>query len=392
MAFSVFILYTGGMSFLHQSSPVVRAVMDVGSSAIRAILFEVPSAGALPRPIKKFVWELPPSLSPLRLVQQVKKSVGEMTKAYGIPEQVLIGVGPAIGEFAVQYAVARPEDTKSMLTRADIRLVYERLFADHPAQGRASVVAPIALLVNGYSLFWRENGYTEAVLPRDQVQEICFRTLGLSMTLETGVAFVELKQSMAAVSMTFLPLAVAEKEAVTGLGVSDALIVDIGGSATTLILVRAGEFIHAACMPFGVRRVAHLLKDRLPGDTDALVRQYTMGIGDERLRAEVSSAATRVADEWKQQFVSLLDVFYAAGPLSPNVFVCGGGARLREIRAAAEARDWLGGFSYTDSPSVRVLEGATLFRGDTLAGNLQGPEDTGLAALMLYSLRQQAIF
>lgn len=384
------------MSFLRREHRTVRGVMDVGSSAIKGMLFEMPSADALPRPrpIRKFVWGLPDALPPLRLVQKVKKSIGEMIKAVrDMPEQIYIGVGPAIGEGALEDWMIRMSEDKGMLTWHDIHAVYRRLFAEHTDPRRATIASPIELLVNGYSLAWQDGWHTEGILPRSQVQEICFRTLGFTMALESGAVFMEVKKDFASVPIEFLPLALAEKEAVVkNLGIRDAFIIDIGGSETALVSVREGRFIHAAFMPFGTDRIAASLPGRLPIEARAIIRQYGMGMGDASLRAEVSASVTRVAEDWKKQFVAVLDVFYPTGSLPATVLVSGGGARLREMRAMIEARDWLGAFSYTDQPSVRVLEGAGFFGGDTLGGNLQGPEDTGLAALILYAFQHQPIF
>lgn len=369
-------------------------VMDVGSNAIKALLFETPAAGALPRPIKKFVWEAPESWSPLRLVQKTKESVDIITKAYpGMVKQVLIGVGPSIGEAELETLTASVGGGAGMLTRKDIRLAYERLLAGYMDPRRATIASPIEFTVNGYPLVWQKNWQREEILPRSQVQEVCFRMIGFRMALESGAEFIAMKNTLAALAIEFLPLAVSQKEAVArGLSLPDALIIDIGVSATALVSVREGRFAHAAFMPFGTGRMARMLRGRSPSEAHALMRQYAAGMADGQLRREVAEAVGRAADEWKKMFVATLASFYAGGPLSANVLLCGGGARLEEIRVVLGARDWLGDFSYTDAARVRALEGAAFFGGDTLGGNLRGPEDTGLGALMMYSLHHQPIF
>lgn len=123
-----------------------------------------------------------------------------------------------------------------------------------------------------------------------------------------------------------------------------------------------------------------------------MIREYAEGAAHLGLPAAVPDACREAAGEWKRMFVRALDAFYATGPLASQVLLTGGGSRLAEIRREAQASDWLGGFSFSRTPSVRVLDGAAFFGGDTLGGNLNGPEDAGLAALMIYSLRHHPLF
>ena len=71
-----------------------------------------------------------------------------------------------------------------------------------------------------------------------------------------------------------------------------------------------------------------------------------------------------------------------------KVLLFGGGAYLPEIVSILRGTDWLGGFSYHTVPEVKILEASNFFQGNSLGGFLQGPEDVGLASLVIYSLHQ----
>ncbi len=393
------------MSFSRKKKAAVYGVMDVGADSIKAVVFETVPEGergraasaALPRILEKFVWDLPVSCSPLRLVQKIRESVFAMTEKIRMtPQKVVIALGPEVGEYALQswMSPAAP----APLTRENIREAYQRLFEEHADLRRAMIAVPVDVLVNGYPWASREVAPRGAsvLAPRGSGDEIVFQTMALSLAVENGALFNGLKNALVGIPIAFLPLVVAEKEALTvALNISNAFFIDVGADATALLSVRGGRLIHTAFMPMGTRRMAEIAEKNYRyslRDARLAMRHYAEGGIRDGALAHASAAAAAGAAEWKENFLRALDTFYPTGPLSSTVLLAGGGALYPEIRAVATAHDWLGGFSYAEAPSVRVLEGASFFGGNTLGGNLQGPEDVGLAALMVYSLRHEPLF
>ncbi|OGZ97166.1 MAG: hypothetical protein A2679_00155 [Candidatus Sungbacteria bacterium RIFCSPHIGHO2_01_FULL_54_26] len=403
------------MGFFHRKKRRVFGVMDVGSDAIKSLLFELPedtesSDGtrrtvALPQPIEKFIWELPEQYSGLRLARKIREGVFRMMQhLQEVPEQIIIAVGPTVAECRVDTWSAVPGLGGSMLTRRDIRAQYHDLFASHNDLRRAVIVAPIEVLVNGYPLTRDAVEQTQrtsrrasdAVLPRSRVQEIVFRTLSLHMTVENGATFAEIKNALAGMPIEFIPLAVAYKEAITrGLGIGDALVVDVGGNETTVLSVRNGQFSHVAFMPHGTRRFAERLakkSDRTFREAQKAMRGHATALPGQRGNKQAEGVAVAAAAQWKQSFVSALGSFAAAGPVSDTLLLAGGGAHLAELRSALMAGDWMGGVSHATVPKLRVLDGSAFFGGDTLGGHVAGPENAGLAALTVYVQVRQPIF
>ncbi|MFY9463037.1 MAG: hypothetical protein WAP52_02535 [Candidatus Sungiibacteriota bacterium] len=388
------LLYHRDMEFFKKKQSSLYGVMEVGADAIKAMVFEMATDAALPRVREKFVWDLPVSCSALRLVKKIRESVFVMTeKIKGVPEKILIALGHEFGEYALQSWVFPMGDAP--LTRKSIREALRESFYQHADLRRTIISAPVEVLVNRYPIrqeYWQEND----TLSVSRAAEIQFRTLSLFMTVENGAMFAGIKNSLSGIPIEFIPLVIAEKEAlVRDQNVRDAFLIDVGAEATALASIREGRLIHVAFMAFGIRRMAEIAakKYRHPlHEAREMMRHYTDGsIRDEAL-IQASAAVADATAEWKKIFLQTLDAFYPTGPLSPNVLLSGGGARFPEIRAVVSERDWLGGFSYAEAPSVRVLEGAAFFGGNTLGGNLQGPEDAGLAALMTYSMSKNLIF
>jgi len=392
------------MGFFTKKQAAVYGVMDVGADAIKAVVFEAPSEGArgrgntdtaagLPRVREKFLWDLPISCSPLRLVQKIKESVFAMTEKIRMtPQKVVVALGPEVGEYALQSWVS--PGAHAPLTRKHIRDAYQRLFEEHADLRRAMIAVPVDVLVNGYP--WTDRDGASGFAPAGLSDEIVFQTMALSLSVENGALFNGLKNALAGIPLAFLPLVVAEKEALaSALNIRDAFFIDVGADTTALLSVREGRLMHTAFMPMGIRRMASIAAKNYRyslRDARLAMRHYAQGGIRDKPLAFASAAAAAGAAEWKENFLRSLDAFYPTGPLSPTILLAGGGARYPEIRAVVEASDWLGGFSYGQKPALRVLEGATFFNGNTLGGNVQGPEDAGLAALMAYVMHHRSIF
>jgi hypothetical protein len=287
---------------------------------------------------------------------------------------------------------------RGSLTRESINAGYRSVFEQNADMRRAIITAPVEVLVDGYP--WEgpdAAGAGRKRAPGGRRHDVVFRTLSVMFSLDTGALFSDLKSTLSGIPMTLIPLAIAEKEALTRVrDMLDVFVIDVGASATTLISILSGQMAYVAFMPWGTRRLAEILSraQRRPlRDAQSDVRHYAEGlIRDDTVLAHTSAAVVRGAEEWKRNFVRALDGFYPSGPISPNVLLTGGGARLSEIRAAVEAPDWLGGFSAFRKPVVRVVDGSVFFGGDTLGGHIRGPEDAGLAALAAYSIYHHPLF
>lgn len=385
------------MEFFKKKQMPVYAVVDAGGSAIKAAIFEMAAGGGaspapVPRILEKFVWDLPASYPPVRLVKKIRESVlGMAGKTGRMPQRIMIALGPEVGEYALQtWAVA---SAGAPMSDVYIREQYERLFSAHADTRRAMIVSPIETLVNDDP--WAEDGQVSGRRLRavkEYPDEVQFRILALYMSLENGALFGDLKNNFLGISVSFVPLVIAEWEAVVReMGQRDAFLIDVGAEATALVSIRTGRIAHTAFVPCGIQRMAVIAAKKYRfsvRNARIMMRNYAQGNLSGEALVAASAAAAEAATEWKLRFVRALDTFYPTGPLSPTVLLMGGGARFPEIRAAVEAPDWLGGFSHTEKPAARVLDGAAFFNGNTLGGHLSGTEDAGIAALIAHCIHK----
>lgn len=388
------------MGFFKKNQIPVFAVVDAGGNAIKGVIFEAPVSGGAshaistpPRIRGKFVWDLPLSCPPARRVKKIKDNVLDMVgKAGLVPQRIVIALGPEVGEYSLQNWTA--VSNQSPISAAYIRGEYDRLFREHTEAHRTMVVSPIETLVNDYP--WIEGAQPSGRRPQNTAayhDEIRFRVWVLYLSLENGALFGDLKNNFSGISVSFVPLMIAEHDAITHrTAIRDAFVIDVGEETTAMVSIREGRIAHAAFMPCGIRRMAEIAVKKSsysPREARMIIRSYGEGHASGAARDIASAAAIGAAAEWKIHFLRALDGFYSTGPLSSAVLLTGGGARFSEIRAAVSERDWIGKFSHAEEPKVQVVSGATFLGGNTLGGYLQGPEDTGIAALMSYCMSKK---
>lgn len=372
-------------------------VVDVGSHTIKALLFDPVrrysgQSGELPLPkvVKKMFFKLPVSGSQARIVASLREFVFMAVKEFErIPEKIIIAVGPNLADETLALWSIRPSGGGRKISRRELGVYFQNLFEENRDSSRASLAYPFGFLVNGYAA-------TPEAIERANAAEIGFKTLALSFSENVGARLAEMKQSLGGLPIEFVPLAAALKEAVTfSLGLRDAFLVDVGGEETTLILLKDGEVRQIVSFAIGAH---HFLRGlaKISGasleEAESKKRQYIQGLVGEKIRSQLQEFLRQESGVWKKEFLAKLDYFYHLGPLPPKILLLGGGAHLSEISEILRGTDWLGNFSYTDTSDVRILDASNFFQGSSLGGFLQGPEDIGLASLIIYSLHYESFW
>lgn len=386
--------------------PPLRMAVDVGSHAIKALLFEAARTSeggeksaerfsvesgqplATPKVVKKLFFKLPVSDNQARIVAGLQKFLFATVKELErIPEKIVIAIGPNLADETLSLWTIRPQGLGRKISRRKLGVYFQNLFEANRDSQLASLVYPVGLSVNGYAA-------TPEIIERTSAAEIGFKTLTLSFPETVGAGLTRIKQSFGGLPIEFIPLAAALKEAIIfSLGLEDAFLVDVGGEETTLILLKSGEVLQIISFAPGAH---HFLRGlaKISGlsleEAESKKRQYIQGLASEKVRSQLQEFFRQESEVWKKEFLAKLDYFYHLGPLPPKILLFGGGARLSEIAAVLRGTDWLGNFSYTDAPEVKILDASNFFQGSSLGGFLQGPEDAGLASLIINSFHHES--
>ncbi len=374
-----------------------RAVLDVGSRSIKLLVFESApglSGQETPRVVHKRVVLLGPSADPSALVSSLGEGVLGAIKELGrSPDSLLIGLGANVGDPSLVSWTIAPPTPRRVPDRSDLRRSFEEFVREQGGRGRPAIAAyPFQILVNGYPTAIERLRRGDYVL----VREITFRALVLALSEEASRSLEKIRRTLAGVAIECIPLAAAFAEAVGAARPErDALIIDVGANHTTLVTIRRGELEYVSFASIGADRFVESLSAAagIPwNEAEATMRQPSRGLSPDRQSAQVAQAAAAALEEWKQGFLAALDGFYDRGPLPADVFLTGGGALVPEVVGYVRLGEWLRTYSWVFSPRVVILEGRSVFAGDSLGGTVGDATESGIASLAFWTLRHRSVF
>ncbi len=363
------------MSFLHTEKSDLMVVLDVGSRIIKGLAYEVSSKGLLLKTHKRIAVQMPPACTASRIVGELHNALAGVIKEFGrIPAKTIAGFGTSLAEYHVeQWNVESTvlQGGKTRISQKDMVEYFSRLFEQHGKEDMAMIATPVGIEINGYAI------PSEALRPNIQpsfftlggtCRDIRFLTLVSYFPSEIGTLLTQMKHMLGGVPIEFIPLASVYREMLANrLNVRDALLIDIGGTTTMLVMLKGGMLVQTVSFPFGV---SHVAQERI--GTKAKIRSKDMEL-------------------WSRCFRDSLDFLYPSGPLTGETYLCGGGAYVPELRSYVEQGQWLKTLSYNATPRVTVLEGKSLLADSAAPGFLQGPEDVGLASVVCYGMHHEVI-
>ncbi|HET9521292.1 MAG TPA: cell division FtsA domain-containing protein [Candidatus Limnocylindrales bacterium] len=153
------------------------------------------------------------------------------------------------------------------------------------------------------------------------------------------------------------PYAVARVLGTEQVRQSGALFVDVGGGTTDVALVRQGGIEGTRMFALGGRAFTKSLADRLDlpfPRAEAAKVDYARGLTVER-RDEIAEIIADDVEVWAAGVELVMEELGAGDLLPSRIYICGGGSRLPEIRAAlAEERFWKR-LSFARPPEVVVM-------------------------------------
>lgn len=381
------------MSFFRKEKTKLCVALDVGSRTIKGVVFSGQKAH------KRIEVNMSSAYSATRIVAELHNLLSGVIKEFGrVPTSVTAGFGTSLAEYHVESWDVEPID-KMRFSQKDLAACFSNLFNARDRDGQAMIAAPVSIEINGYTVpagVFRGNGQQHALFALGGgAHDMRFKTLVSYFPSEVASFLADMKRMLGGVPLEFIALASAYQEVLANrLKVRDALLIDIGGTDTMMVMIKEGVLAQTASFPFGVSHIAQGLEKKLKlQHEDALdyLRQYSRGLADKKIRSTVQQHLTPALEIWSRSFCDTLGFLYPLGPLTGETYLCGGGAYLPEMRSYVEQGEWLKPLSYTATPRVTVLEGKSLLAENASEGFLQGPEDAGLASVVWYGMHHEVI-
>ena len=153
------------------------------------------------------------------------------------------------------------------------------------------------------------------------------------------------------------PYAVARVLGSDQVRAAGALFVDVGGGTTDVALVRSGGIEGTRMFALGGRAFTKSIADRLdlpfPRAESAKV-DYARGVTVDR-RDEIAEIIADDVEVWAAGVELVMEELGGGDLLPGRIYICGGGSRLPEIRAALAAERFWKRLSFARPPEVIVM-------------------------------------
>jgi cell division protein FtsA len=136
-----------------------------------------------------------------------------------------------------------------------------------------------------------------------------------------------------------------------------ALFVDVGGGTTDVALVRSGGIEGTRMFALGGRAFTKSIADRLDlpfPRAEAAKVDYARGTAVER-REEIAEIIADDVEVWAAGVELVMEELGGGDLLPGRIYICGGGSRLPEIRAALAAERFWKRLSFARQPEVIVM-------------------------------------
>src|SRR6185503_15814713 len=136
-----------------------------------------------------------------------------------------------------------------------------------------------------------------------------------------------------------------------------ALFVDVGGGTTDVALVRQGGIEGTRMFALGGRAFTKSIADRLDlpfPRAEAAKVDYARGIDVDR-RKEIAEIVADDVEVWAAGVELVMEELGGGDLLPGRIYICGGGSRLPEIRAALAAERFWKRLSFARPPEIVVM-------------------------------------
>ena len=136
-----------------------------------------------------------------------------------------------------------------------------------------------------------------------------------------------------------------------------ALFVDVGGGTTDVALVRKGGIEGTRMFALGGRAFTKSLADRLDlpfPRAEALKVDYARGLDVEH-KGDVARIVADDVRVWAAGVELVMEELSAGDLLPGRIFLCGGGSRLPEIRAALAAESFWQRLPFARPPEITIM-------------------------------------
>lgn len=184
------------------------------------------------------------------------------------------------------------------------------------------------------------------------------------------------------------PFAVARAYAGARNKTFSAIFVDIGGGTTDVAVVKNGNVLDTQMFAFGGRVFTKELAHNMNLDyrhAEARKIKYSENELDQKLHSDVKSVMYPTAQLWMKSLKACLEMIEDVDQFPTQIFLCGGGALLPEIRNVMIEFPWTKLLKFPSIPKVNVFLPERLYEIRDETGDLKNAYDVTPASLARFA-------
>ncbi|MEK7529057.1 MAG: cell division FtsA domain-containing protein [Patescibacteria group bacterium] len=327
------------------------------------------------------------------VIENCKRAINEAEKMSGvIPTQLIMGIAGELvkGTTTVTTYVRKDPDMKIDL--AELKNIVHKMQWKAFEQVRSELAIETGFneidikLVNAAIVDVRIDGYKVSNPIGFQGKEV---SLSIFNAFAPLVHYGALQTIGAELDLDLLailaePYAVARCMSYEDGAELSGIFVDIGGGTTDVAIVRNGAVEGTKMFTLGGRtftkRLAHTLNISLQ-EAEDIKLAYSAGKLEKQSEQIVHEAMTSDCDVWLSGISLTLGEFYNVDMLPSQIYLCGGGSHLPEVKEALEQFEWTQDLPFAKKPRIIFLQPKHISNITDETGELSDMEDITPMAL-----------
>lgn len=148
---------------------------------------------------------------------------------------------------------------------------------------------------------------------------------------------------------------------------NEGVLIDIGADATAVLVFKNGKLYGSQTFCLGGKTLTEEIAQKLSisfDQTEDLKLKFQAGQLDQERVTQIREVTGKILEIWVEGLeVALIKLQKKLTPVPSNFLLCGGGARLGEVKSALLTHPWGKTINFSAFPKVENLDESTIYQG-----------------------------
>jgi cell division protein FtsA len=375
--------------------------IDIGTELLKTLLFESTELGVKVKKVSRVQQQEKAMHKGViknlnTVIENCRLTINEITsdlEEEEMPSKVVLGLaGEFIQGVSILVNYERDEKYDEEVTKDEEEKIIKKVYQQIENTGKEDLAKRTGLLYEDIEILHiTVTGMEIGGMPVDSL--VGFRGKNVKLHFYASFApktYVESLKKLAAnldlsiIAIVSQPFAVARAFAGGKEKDFSGIFVDIGGGTTDVAVVIKGNVVDTQMFSFGGRvftkEIARLMNlDYRHAELRKI--KYSNNKLDKDLQRQIREISYSISKLWVKTFKASLDMIEDIDSLPPQIYLCGGGAMLPDIKKSILEYPWTRLLPFPKSPKTTILLPEKLEDIKDISGNLIYPYDVTPTAL-----------